>query len=902
MTQLLRGGHVAGDADETGDPTGAVGEPRPPGPLRWQRLTQPDVVVTALVVAACTVFVFVQLEPGQLFRNTTPAGGDMGAHVWLPAFLRRVLLPRGQLLGWTMDWYAGFPALTYYFPLPAWAIALLSFVIPYNVAFKLVSAAGLITLPLACWALGRLAQMRFPGPACLAAAAVPYLFNRDFTIYGGNIASTMAGEFSFSISLAFAVLFCGLVARGLRTGRGGILAAAVMTACGLSHILPLLFAIGGSLVLLLLQLTPRRLVWLATVGVTGSLLLAFWALPFYVRLPYATNMGYGKITTYLATLFPKGDIWLFVLAAVGATLSFARSNLVGRWLTLMAALTVLVFRFAPSDRLWNARSLPFWFLCLYLLAGVAFAEAGTGISEAVGSWWSRRPAGTAGIRSAPVGAGSLGTAWRLVWVPVVTLLVALIWVGYPLRILPFGTVTRNGDYSWLGMTSSDNSYIPDWVHWNYSGYQDAGKSGRQAYFAIIRTMRHIGATDGCGRAMYEYEPALNDMGTPDALMLLPYWTNGCIATMEGLYYESSATTPFHFLNSAELSVQPSNPMRGLDYPSAPNVTEGIKHLQMFGVRYYLAVSPSIQRQAAANPSLRLLASVGPFPMPLSNGTTQEQTWKVYRVLDSPLVQPLANQPVVVPGTLRTATSWLDLAQGWYLDPRRWDVFLTAGGPRSWVRVTPGDTSPPVHAEPPVTVSHVRLHEESVSFDVSRTGVPMLVKVSYFPNWQVRGAAAVYRATPNLMVVVPTATHVTLTYGSTPVDWTARGMTLLGVIALMGMWWLPRRRRRHIRGAGVGAGGGALLPGGEDTAGGPAHSQRRRRLVGPPEDPEFWGGAPRTRRPPGAATGEAPAASPVPGGDGAVPGGDGETGGATPLSPGWRPPQPPTPGSAADDIH
>ncbi|MHB8507017.1 MAG: glycosyltransferase family protein, partial [Acidimicrobiales bacterium] len=722
-----------------------------------------------------------------------------------------------------------------YFPLPMGAKALHIYLITYKIAYNLVSAAGLITLPLACWALGRMARMRFPGPACLAAAALPFLFGREFTIYGGNIASTMAGEFSYYVSLSFAVLYCGLVAGGLRTGRGRVLAAVVMAACGVSHILPLLFAIAGALVFLLLELNRRRFVWLATVGVVGALLLGFWALPFELRLPYATNMGYGKITTYLATLFPAGDIWLYVIAAVGATLAFARSNLVGRWLTVMAALTAVVFRFAPSDRLWNARALPFWFLCLYLLAGVAFAEAGTGLAEAVGAWWARRAAAT----DPPP-----ATAWRLLWVPVVTLLVALVWVGFPLRLLPLGTVTSNGDYSWLGITSADNSYIPDWVHWNYSGYQDAGKSGRLAYAAIIRTMRRIGATDGCGRSMYEYEPALNDMGTPDALMLLPYWTGGCITTMEGLYYESSATTPFHFLNAAELSVQPSNPMRGLDYPSAPDVGEGVRHLQMFGVRYFLAVSPSIQAQAAANPALRLLASVGPYPTALSNGTTQEQTWKVYEVQDSPLVQPLANQPVVVPGTMRTATSWLDLAQSWYLDPRRWDVYLAADGPRSWARVSAGDTSPPVHPEPSVTVTAVRVHEESLSFDVSRTGVPILVKVSYFPNWHVQGAAAVDRVTPNLMVVVPTSTHVALTYGSTPVDWVGKGLTLLGTVALVGMWRWPRRRRRHA-------------------------------ADGPPEDPEFWGGAARTWKPAPAPSGAAGEGDKAPPGVEGRPAGPGE---------------------------
>ncbi len=70
-----------------------------------------------------------------------------------------------------------------------------------------------------------------------------------------------------------------------------------------------------------------------------------------------------------------------------------------------------------------------------------------------------------------------------------------------------------------------------------------------------------------GRAMWEGGQAIDTYGTSLALMLLPYWTDGRIASMEGLYYESAATTPFHFMAVAPLSGpgNASNPVRGLDY-------------------------------------------------------------------------------------------------------------------------------------------------------------------------------------------------------------------------------------------------------------------------------------------------------------------------------------------------
>jgi hypothetical protein len=37
--------------------------------------------VTLAVVLGCVAFVFSQLSPGNIFSDSTPAGGDMGAHV-----------------------------------------------------------------------------------------------------------------------------------------------------------------------------------------------------------------------------------------------------------------------------------------------------------------------------------------------------------------------------------------------------------------------------------------------------------------------------------------------------------------------------------------------------------------------------------------------------------------------------------------------------------------------------------------------------------------------------------------------------------------------------------------------------------------------------------------------------
>ena len=89
-----------------------------------------QILVTVVVLGGCFLFTFLALHPSKLFLNTMPAGGDMGAHVWAPWFLKNHLFPHGRISGWAPDWYDGFPALTYYFPGPYLAIALLSYAIP----------------------------------------------------------------------------------------------------------------------------------------------------------------------------------------------------------------------------------------------------------------------------------------------------------------------------------------------------------------------------------------------------------------------------------------------------------------------------------------------------------------------------------------------------------------------------------------------------------------------------------------------------------------------------------------------------------------------------------------------------------------------------------------------------
>ncbi len=994
-------------------------------------------VLTGIVVAISCGFVFWQMQPDLLLTDSTPTGGDMGAHVWGPSFLRDELLPRFRLSGWTPDWYSGFPAFHFYMVIPALLIVLLDigltpFVaypvvaalaagagvsaiqgdrvvarrltiavlvaaplligIPYNVAFKLVSVSGIVLFPLGAWALAHFGGMRFPGPAFMAVGSLAFAFDRSFNIYGGNVASTMAGEFAASMSLTLSLVAIGLVIRGTRTGQYRRVAAVFIALTGLTHLLPAFFVLTAVGVTMMVRLAQRRwasIPWLLTAGGLSAFVSAFWVLPFFVRTDYLNDMGWERIELIHSPLVTRSILnpseilsnypplpVLLVLAAVGVVLSIVRRVELGLILTGTGALMAIGFVWFPDGRLWNARILPFYYLCVALVAviGVVLAvqliaraslavrgllaaaalisfaipavrdgwiwpEPGQGAYLAPAAWYTLRVLATAilviviltelsrfvamfaGPRWPVVALSSLAVlvmspardigsmafpprndrsvfVWivdvffggPLIWgvilfvaimglvltlmaaartvstlqaaagvapnvddggpsndpvdgrrsllpaadaarevvlaSPIGALAVGLVLFGLALNSV--GGIGQNeaGVREWsmpgLHITSDDNSFLPGWATWNYSGLQakpgaeggagDVGQGGWEEYRHIQRTMLGVGEEVGCGRAMWEFAPELNRYGTTMAMMLLPTWTNGCIGSMEGLYFEATPTVPYHFMLQSDLSAPsrrigdtqsvggPSRAMRDLPYGDF-DIDVGVDRMHELGVRYYLSFSPQSIKAARDHPALTEIAASAP--------------WVIFET-DAPVVEALTVEPVVIDGVRNHQDQWLDLGIEWFTAGVGLDqVRPASSGPASWQRVDASeiveryeapDTRlagsvgaddealagllPVTAVADPASVGDIELDTDRIRFSVDTIGTPILIRTSYFPAWKVDGAEGPYRVAPNAMVVVPTENTVELRYGRTLVDWVSLLLTALGFAGLMGLGRLP----------------------------------------------------------------------------------------------------------------
>jgi len=301
---------------------------------RW-----PSIVAFGIVFLAC-LYAFVQQRPDLIFRDTTPAGGDVGAHVWWPWFVSRNLLP-WSVAGWSMDWWAGYPVGQFYFPLPAVMVSVLDIVLPYNIALKIVLSLGPALLPLGAYVCFRGLRLPRPGPELAAIGALGMVFfagdpRPEFAssvlfnqrIAGGTLASTLAGEFAFEISLVFALCFICAFASALDRRVNLAVPAALFAATVFSHAVVAIYVGLAAALVVAFRLVPyrRRLVPAAlAVGAVGSALTAFWALPFLFATPYTTSIGYEKITKALITdwMLPPYMRWLHVLVGVAIVAAIA---------------------------------------------------------------------------------------------------------------------------------------------------------------------------------------------------------------------------------------------------------------------------------------------------------------------------------------------------------------------------------------------------------------------------------------------------------------------------------------------------------------------------------------------------------------------------------------------------
>jgi hypothetical protein len=712
-----------------------------------------DRLIHVLGLLALSALVLDALAPALLLRATLPAGGDTPSHYPTAARLLEALLPQGRLHGWNAGAFLGHPLQLYYFPLPFVLMAALAPAVGLPLAFKLVMAAGALLLPLSASAGLRALGFRFPAPLLGACAATLFLFVDENPIWGGSLASLLAGEFAFAWGLALALLFLGTLYRAYARGEGLARPALLLALTALAHGYALLWAGASAAFFLYASRRPgRTLAWLGGVAGLAFALAGVFLVPLLLEWRWTTPYADAWIDVAARNLAPPLLVPLFALALLGLGLALVDARRAGgadqRLLFLWhaAAAAALLAVVAPAFGVIDVRLVPCAQLALALCGAVTLArllESGRALPSPAAL---DTPSGSAREQQAPAPPPDLRG-------------------GLAARVVAAGLVLAT-----LAAAEAHSRTVRAWARWDFGGLEE-----KELWPAFARLGDALRGSPADPRVAVEWHEDFGRGGSVRLPDLLPFIAQR--ATLDGLYAQAALHSPAVYYLASQLGPRAPNPFRSREYATF-DPAAALPRLRLFHVREIVAVSAELRAALGSHPEVERVTTVAPF--------------EVFRLRDTGrgYVEPLAVAPLRAP-----VDGWRDASYRWLRHeplPRAHLVF----GDEAPFAAAPRDPAgrPPETPLPGADEVRVesRLEEEALHLRTNRPGHPLLVKVSYHPRWRAEGADGPYLASPAMMLIVPRRESVTLRYAArTWADWAGLSLSLTGLGLAAALAWRSR---------------------------------------------------------------------------------------------------------------
>jgi hypothetical protein len=565
-----------------------------------------------------------------------------------------------------------------------------------------------------------------------------FLFMEANSAWGGNIPSTLAGEFCYGIGLSLSLIYLGRMFRDVPLGRGVAADAALLALVGLCHGYTLLFCVlGAGFFLITSKEWTARLAFVLKVNILAFCFMGFWIVPLLLFAPYNTTFKFIWIIESWRQVLPV-ILWPPALAALaGVCYSFCGPGGTAvrksRIFYLMYLILIALFFYCLAFKIGviDARFLPFAQVMLVLLGAA-------GAGRAVGR-----------LKAESLAALALALA-------------VTVWSAHHTR------------------------YIDGWVRWNYGGWTD---KPLWAAFKGITDRLDGRLTDP--RVVYEHGEATAAAGTVRAFESLPYFSHR--ATMEGPYIQAGLSSPFVFYIQSLVSQTASMPLNDYNYGRF-DLTRAGPLLNLFNIDQYITITEESKRAALRTPGFELEDSFPPFALFKLNGRPK-------RYVVQPSYRPvliLTRKPkqdsftwfrrgdLDVPVVLASEVDEKDRSRFAEVIPSK----ELTGRIKDLPRVKPVRSS---------AISETITHDEIIVHGAAK-GHPLWIRVSYHPNWHVEGAEKVWRAGPSFMLVFPTAETVRLYFGRSFPDYLGLGLTILGLAWGLMICFRPGFRLIHPRAA------------------------------------------------------------------------------------------------------
>jgi len=679
--------------------------------------------------------ILILLRVDLIFLDNTPTGGDMGAHVVPVKYFIENFAANFKINGWSNDWFAGYPLYYFYFPFPAILTYLFNLIIPYGVAFKIMVAGSIVLVVYSIEKLFRKEDYLFSHIGI--GAGLMFALTESFTIYGGNLASTLAGQFSFTYSLAFANLAIYYITKSNHKYKVP-LSSIFLALCLLSHLIPFILYLPAYSIYWLIKKEKIQLK-IISIFIFTTLVTRF-VVPLIYNLEFTTNMSYTPYTRIKDLIKP--DIlpytlllFLFLLGSFNIKKLIENKSL-SLFEIYLLLMSISLYYFVPEGALWNGRLIPFFNLGLII---IFFKMLNLLLKDILDFQQGKLIINLVIFSSIVTCLYIFYDKWiefnryKLFVFTIIglTLLGVLLFYSSSYKLFTLGVFV---------FIISSMSFLPHWVNWNFTGYE--GKEDWEEIEKLYSSLEKLPP----GRIMWEPNSELNKYGTPMVLMTIPLFTDH--TSMEGLYFDSSITTPFHFIAVSGLAEKPSNPVGGLSYINN-DFEKGIEYLQVLGVDYFISYTESIKDKAINSKDLNLLFVSEPFSV------FKIETKKIELVNQRLETFPRMSFYDRTTSSLFRNTENENFFQTAYNNFRYLDEYRVIELPAGVTIKSSNDAD--------LIISDLIISSDEIKFTTNKPNEPHIVKISYFPNWKIENGLGPYRISPSFMTIVPFENNVVLSF-------------------------------------------------------------------------------------------------------------------------------------------
>ena len=700
------------------------------------------------VALGSLLIIFLRIE--LVFSDLLPTGGDMGAHIVPTKFFVTELFNNFKLSGWSQDWFAGYPVYYFYFPLPPIITSLLNFIFPFSISFKTMVLISQVLLVVSIEMLMRKNSKEFSFYGF--GVGLLYLLTESFTIFGGNLASSLAGQYSFTYSIAFGNLSIFYLVKS-KYKYSIEIAALLIGLSVLSHLIP--FMIYLPIFAFYFVKSDIKIYKKISAFLFFLFVAARFSIVLFLNLEFTTNMTYTPYTQ-LSDLVKSDVLPIVIGTAIYIISSKSKTSLkaISGFEIYLLFISIYLFFYGPESALWNGRIVPFFNLGIIILFfNLLHFDIKNLTKKIQGKYPLLLFILLINSYFMYLYYSKWGNTYSITTISVILIVLFMFLISINSRNFLFYTTI-------VSLTFGTLSYLPHWLNWNFSGYES------KSNWTDITTLYEGLDTLEPGRIMWEPNSDLNKYGTPMVLMTIPMFTDH--QSVEGLYFDSSITTPFHFLAVSGVAERPSNPVGGLTYING-EFDKGFRLMEDLGVDYFIAYTSSIKDKANKDENFNFLFSNEVFNVYSINTKKVELVGDNLYIFESPDFYERLRNAVLRAGSEQ---SFFESAYKNFKDELNYKIIENYD--ESYA--DPGDKNTTL------LISDLNIQNELITFKTNKPNQLHLIKVSYFPNWKIKNGYGPFRISPSFMAVIPKDEFVEIKFESSN---TEKALNLLSILTLFG---------------------------------------------------------------------------------------------------------------------